>query len=243
MKCLNCGQEVTGKFCASCGQRGDLGRITFRDTIADFLSTLFLIDGPLPQTLKWLITNPGRLYREFLGGRRKTYYKPLPFFVLCTLLYLVIRSLLHYDPLEGSFENASADARPIGAMMKKASYFMVAYINHIMFILALVLGLFHKMFFPKAYNLAEYTAVGFYISGVYILAGTLEMITTVYIYPVPKAVQLGFLVAYTFISILSLHRSYKLWSIIRALLAGVFSLIFYMIFGFGVSVLIVWLMG
>ena len=37
----------------------------------------FSVNAPLLVTLKYLCIHPGKLFREFIAGKRKTYYKPV----------------------------------------------------------------------------------------------------------------------------------------------------------------------
>jgi len=71
--CLNCGTVIHNNYCSRCGQLTDTGRITFKETFANFLRIAFAFEGPLWKTIRLLITNPGKLFREYIGGKRKTY--------------------------------------------------------------------------------------------------------------------------------------------------------------------------
>ena len=99
--CLNCGTEIQENYCSKCGQPTNTTRITFKETINNFLSIAFSFEGPLWLTIRLLITNPGKLYRDYISGKRKIYYKPVAFFILVTVVYLIIRALIDFDPLAG----------------------------------------------------------------------------------------------------------------------------------------------
>ena len=128
IKCLNCGETFISNYCPNCGQPASTGRVTFKDTLSSFLSSAFSLEGPLMFTIKSLTLNPGRVFHEFLAGKRKTYYKPVPFFILMAAVYIIIRSLLNFNPLEGNMPQA-----PEGNIFREASVFMVANINNLMF--------------------------------------------------------------------------------------------------------------
>ena len=85
-RCLNYGSSLTGYYCSNCGQSAGVGRISFRNTLSDFFSASFALEGPLMRTIKLMIVNPGELCLEFLEGRRKRYHKPLAFFILLTTI-------------------------------------------------------------------------------------------------------------------------------------------------------------
>lgn len=45
--CLNCGTELVGNFCHNCGQSAKVDRLAFLETIQDFFSSSFALEGPL----------------------------------------------------------------------------------------------------------------------------------------------------------------------------------------------------
>ena len=105
-RCLNCDTALRGgDFCSQCGQKATTGRINFRETLNDFLESTFSLKAPLMRTIKLLILNPGKLFREYIDGRRKTYYRPVAFFLLFTAIYLIIKALIHFDPLHDEVVN------------------------------------------------------------------------------------------------------------------------------------------
>lgn len=235
--CLNCDAELKGDYCHHCGQSANVKRLTFLETIQDFFSSSFALEGPLLRTLKFLLINPGKLYREYLSGKRKTYYKPVAFFILLTAIYIVVRSLIGYDPFEENRPDAqgSEDRQ----LLVDAGYFMVRNINNIMFFLVLSIGLFQKLFFRR-YNLTEYITVGFYLTGLYIVLGMVVAIlsTISYIKPQINLVILFFLMIF---HSYSLHQNKSFWGIVRYPLASLLSILGYMALGFGFSFLVVYL--
>ena len=67
--CLNCGTVIHKNYCEHCGQPTNTGQITFKETINAFLSIAFAFEGKLWLTIRLLITNPGKLFREYISGR------------------------------------------------------------------------------------------------------------------------------------------------------------------------------
>ena len=238
-KCLNCGEVIAGNYCQNCGQSTGVHRITFKETVDDFFSSTFALEGPLISTIVLMVVNPGRMLREFIEGRRKTYYKPVAFFVLITAIYLIIRSLIEYDPLEGQMMNIDENSPASVQRNKKAAHFMVANINNIMLFLAFSIGISQKLFFRKRYLLAEYVTIGFYITGIYTLVGMMQMLVDTYIIAINRQGILLFLVAYIFYVSYSFHQRKSLGAIIKYLLIGVLSIIMYIVIGYSFSLLVV----
>ena len=185
--CKNCGDAITGAYCASCGQRTSIDRVTFKDTFQDFVDTVFSVNAPLVRTLKALVKHPGKMFREFLGGKRKYYYKPVAFFILCTILYLVIRSLIRFDPFE-SITSVQVQDGSEAQTLKLAREFMLGNIDKMLFIFVFTLAGFSKLFFFRKNTLAEFVVIGFYSAGVYTLLTILNMFVIQY---VSKEIQFG----------------------------------------------------
>ncbi|SNS95332.1 Protein of unknown function [Ekhidna lutea] len=237
--CLNCGSAIAENYCPNCGQSTTIHRITFRETINDFFSSTFALEGPLLLTIKLLILNPGRLFREFIEGKRKTYYKPVAFFVVLTALYLIIRSASGFDPFHNQPQMKGRDVPERAMIFIEAGRFMVAHINHIMFFLVFAIGLSNKLFFYRKYNLAEYITTGFYISGIYILVGIAQILFSVYVFYISPQLNMVFLFAYLFYASFSFHKNTSFMAIVKYLLLSVFAIILYVVFGFSFSLLVV----
>ncbi|MEL6562236.1 MAG: DUF3667 domain-containing protein [Bacteroidota bacterium] len=237
--CLNCGTELIGEFCHNCGQSAKVKRLSLNGAIRDFFSSSLAVEGPFFKTLRGLVINPGKLFREYIAGRRKTYYKPVAFFIMLTAIYIIVRSLINYDSFGGN--PPPTDVPENRKIFSDASFFMVRNINNILFFLVLSIGVIQKLFFRKEYRLIEYISVGFYISGFYILIGLLNAIISTYIIHINPQINLLILLILMIYSFYSLHRRKNLLSIIKYPLAAIFSLIFYVLMGYSFSLLIVFL--
>ncbi len=89
-KCKNCESQLNGKFCASCGQKV----CTEKDkSIGNLLHEGFHFmthfDGKFFNTLKTMYKYPGKLSVDYSEGIRQKYYKPVSFYLLIVLLYLL----------------------------------------------------------------------------------------------------------------------------------------------------------
>ncbi len=69
--CRNCGTSLNGNYCINCGQKASVHKITFRETFRDFIDAVFSVNSPLWYTFKLLIRNPGKLFKEYIDGKRK----------------------------------------------------------------------------------------------------------------------------------------------------------------------------
>jgi len=238
--CNNCQNEVTGPFCTHCGQRKGLAKITFSETFQDFMDMVFSVNAPLMRTFRMLLFSPGKLLREYLSGKRKTYYKPVSFFIITTIVYLIVRALIQYDPMEGMVVvGAPKDFNQ--SLFKSAGDFMVTNINNIMFLFVFTMGLFFKAFFSKRNSLAEFIAISFYLVGIYTIIGTLAAFYLKFVDPKYKMIPMIIFLVYVIYAFTSLFKSRSIFTIFKIIVAYILSFIFYAAFGYAFSFLIVWL--
>lgn len=94
--CKNCGSHLTGKFCQNCGQKVGIHRITFTHFLHDFFHAVTHADKGFLFLVKELIVRPGFVAREYLDGKRKKYFNPLTFFVICSAIWALAVSKSHY---------------------------------------------------------------------------------------------------------------------------------------------------
>src|SRR6266571_5064516 len=85
--CENCSAQLTGRYCAQCGQAAIDYRRSFRHVIADVLDSFLNWDSKFFATIGLLITRPWRLTNEFLSGRRVRYLHPGRLYLLAGILF------------------------------------------------------------------------------------------------------------------------------------------------------------
>ena len=107
--CLNCGTIFEGNFCPRCGQSRDTQRIQFRHIIRNIASGFFNVDQGFTRTLIDLLYRPGYLVRDFLQGKRKSYFKPAQVLFVLAAIYLMIVQLI--DPKALQREKQYAQTR------------------------------------------------------------------------------------------------------------------------------------
>lgn len=88
-KCLNCGAEVSGKFCANCGQENLEIHENFFHLAGHFISDYFHFDSKFFRSLIPLFTRPGFLTKEYWQGRRVHYIHPLRLFFFITIIFMI----------------------------------------------------------------------------------------------------------------------------------------------------------
>lgn len=238
--CKNCNYSVKAKYCENCGQRTSVNKVTFKETIQDFIDMVFSVNAPLMLTLKMLIVNPGKLFREYLEGKRKKYYKPVAFLILATIVFVLIKAMLKYDPMQG-FVSAGVSDEKMMTLLQEAGVYMSKNSNNIVFIFVFTLSISLKLFFFKRYLLSEYVAISFYIIGFYTIITSILIFYLKFVGTQLNMIPLIILMIYILYAITSFFQTFNIWVLIKLIFAYMISLFLYMIFGFGLSFLIVWL--
>lgn len=88
--CKNCNNEFEGKYCNQCGQK----YYTDQDkSLSHLLEEIFHFmthfEGTFLNTLKTVLFGPGKLSADYCSGIRKKYFKPISFYLMIIVLYLI----------------------------------------------------------------------------------------------------------------------------------------------------------
>lgn len=186
--CTNCGNEFDDNYCGHCGVKKNNGRIYFKDQLHDLLYYVFSLDSPISTTFKGLMTNPGKVGHEYILGKRKKYYTPIKYFILCSAIYFVLVNITGIDP----------DAEYTSEIIRK-------YANYYVFLLPPILALFSRLFFFKEQlNYSENLAYCFLITGHFILLNILY-IPVLYFLP-GSSILSNIFILYVIWGIYSFHK-------------------------------------
>ncbi|MEO6253445.1 MAG: DUF3667 domain-containing protein [Ferruginibacter sp.] len=88
--CKNCGNPFTGKFCNNCGEKvyTDKDR-SVSHLLSEGVHFITHFEGSFFKTVAALFTKPGKFSLDYCDGVRKKYFKPLAFFLLLVVIYLL----------------------------------------------------------------------------------------------------------------------------------------------------------
>lgn len=100
-KCLNCGNSITMNFCPNCGQKKEVGKLTWHSLVHEIFHFFSHIEKGFLKTSYQLIIRPGKIINEYLEGKRKKYFKPLSLFFIWFSLRLItfnlVIQLMHFE--------------------------------------------------------------------------------------------------------------------------------------------------
>jgi hypothetical protein len=233
--CKNCDASVDGNYCAACGQRTTIAKITIKETFQEIINMFFSVNAPLMVTLKYAIINPGKLFREFIQGRRKTYYKPVAFFILMTVVYVIVNAILGNDPINDIIKGTTENIESIAFRSGK---FMQNNITNFLFLFVFSFGISMKLFFRKRYSLAEYFSVAFYLTGIYTLLISCLMYFLKEIPVEWRPIPFLIMMLYFLYAMTSFFQSKQLVIFLKGIIAYIFAVVLYILFSFGLSMFI-----
>jgi hypothetical protein len=88
--CKNCGNQFTGNYCNQCGEQlYHEHHKTVGHLLEEALHFLTHFEGSLFKTAKNVFTKPGKFSVDYCNGIRKKYVKPVSFFFILVVLYLL----------------------------------------------------------------------------------------------------------------------------------------------------------
>ena len=91
-QCLNCGTELIGAHCHSCGQKAHLHR-TIGAFMHDLLHGALHFEGKTWRTLPKLLFKPGQLTRRYIEGERARFVSPMALFLFVIFLMFAVFQL------------------------------------------------------------------------------------------------------------------------------------------------------
>jgi len=106
--CPNCGLDQSGNFCAECGQRMSVKRLTVKEAFFDFWSRVYGFDSMFPRTLRDLTLRPGAVARRYINRNRALYYGPVGYFFLMGTLFVLVLGIFNIDIQEFLTQNQEA---------------------------------------------------------------------------------------------------------------------------------------
>jgi Protein of unknown function (DUF3667) len=90
--CLDCGAPLSGRYCATCGQKDQPLKRGLRDLALEFFQHP-LVDSRLWKSLVPLLFRPGVLTVEYLAGRRTRYVRPLKLYLTISVIFFAVLAL------------------------------------------------------------------------------------------------------------------------------------------------------
>jgi DNA-directed RNA polymerase subunit RPC12/RpoP len=112
ISCPNCGHNATKNYCAQCGQETHLHKETFIGLIIHFVGHYFHYDSKFWQTLKTLVTKPGKLTVAYWEKKRMRYIAPISLYIFVSAVFFLcfFATLNTKDPFRDALRLSVTDS-------------------------------------------------------------------------------------------------------------------------------------
>jgi hypothetical protein len=249
--------EEEQKFCPDCGQKTDTARLTFLHFIHELLHAFTHADKGIFHLIKGLSTQPGTVAREYIAGKRKSYFNPYTFFILMAGLF-VLSNIYFKPPAQKIEPNPNVVARiptekgkqNYVAMMhrvSKSTGFMNKHGNVVAMIAVPVISLLTWGFFYKRkFNYVEHLTANM------LFLTFSNLIFTILVFPIQSLFSGADFVHYFTYAALFLQALYLAWCLngflslitllsrLKSVLVSFFVIIFWMFFSMSLMALYIY---
>jgi len=161
VRCKNCENQFTGKFCNHCGQSADTDRINYKFVFVELKKTFIQFNSGFFYTLKGLILNPGKFIKEYIEGKRIKFTKPFAFLIIACGLDILVYHYLNVDIVNGEIE---------GINKSVVNTFVAEHYAQIQILLLPIYAFVSILLFrQRPYNFFEFIIIHCYLAGERIL--------------------------------------------------------------------------
>jgi Protein of unknown function (DUF3667) len=157
--CKNCERPLIAgrRYCADCGQKAAMPRLTLHEIGHETLHALLHVDRSVLSLIRALSLRPGRVALDYVSGRRKRYYGPFAFLIVTVALASAAVAVTEFPAVTSDIPNAVAR-------------FLQHHVNLLFFVQVPIIAAACRVLTPRGpFNYAEYLVLGAYTAGMYIL--------------------------------------------------------------------------
>lgn len=165
-KCINCGAELTGRYCNNCGQER-VRRLEVKTILHDVTHGILHWENSVLKTFKYLALNPGKTVKDYISGRRKSFVKPFSYFIAIQTLFVLVFHKMSEKYFAFLNVNLIGDSEKELIRVSDMQHLVGQYINYLNYFLPVIFAFYFYLFFKKktGINYAESLAVSFYWVG------------------------------------------------------------------------------
>lgn len=250
--CPNCSSPYSEQqdFCAQCGQKLRLPRLTTRMLLREVWNTVTNLERGFFFTLRELWLRPGETMRHYWDGARVNYYPPLRFVFIIVAVSTALMFLSgFYDKvvtdaqqgIYGGFNNEEQDPRVV-EMQAKFQQQIKKYTHVLALLMMPFVAFFTRLFFRKhGRNFAEHlVAVAYFTAAI----TAISIFSYAFLLIFPE--QIGYLIPFSFLITFgfftyAFRRTFQTgwWSALwKSVLSYLLGYIGFMVFGMIVGIVV-----
>lgn len=164
IQCKNCDSTISSKFCPECGQKANVGRLSIGSIVHDILHYFTHADKGLIFIIKEMFLRPGTVIEEYISGKRKKYFNPFTFMLLCSTVSAYLYWKLQYYTSIHTQQKTVQDNSEINKLIIQSSTIMEEYGKIItIFMLPLLAIISYLFYYRKKFNYAEHLTIHTFI--------------------------------------------------------------------------------
>lgn len=184
--CLNCGTLNDSKFCKECGQSMHTHRITMGHILHEISHYFTHADKGLIYIIREMFLRPGTVVEEYIAGKRKKYFNPYTFLLLCSTIsayiYWKIRFYTNIQLQQG--KNNSPEAAEVNKLMMQTTELMERYGKIITLFMLPILAAISLLFYTRRqYNYAEHLTIQTFILAQTSVINVFVTLLSYYVFP------------------------------------------------------------
>jgi hypothetical protein len=179
--CRNCAVALTEghAFCANCGQKVIVDRLSVRESLLDFWFTMV---RPIFVLVRALLVRPGYVSRDYVEGKRKRFLGPYAFLFLIVGLASAVYAFSSLKVVHGkeiAFGATSPSTEALNALaVGAAGDFFQRHVNIVILLNTPLLAAYSRLLFRKyGISFAEHLVLASYTSGMR------SLFTTIFVIP------------------------------------------------------------
>lgn len=249
--CKNCGHLLseTYQFCPDCGQTAHVHKFSFGHLAHELFHAFTHADKGILLLLKGLAINPGKVVSEYVDGKRKKYFSPFTFFLLCVGFFVFMSTWVKPNGEDPTVDPAVLARIPteagkkmyITAMERSKTVYTVTQKHPN--ILAMIALPFNAFFFWIFFGRRGRNYIEFIVAMLF-LGSFANLVFSVAIYPIMSATRVPYPTVYwcTLVGGLFLQAVFVSWGI-KGLVSTKRQVIYWKILPVGVLHNIVWGLG
>lgn len=113
--CANCNHSYEGDYCPVCGQKNDVGRVSWKSVGQELIKIWGMESRSLLSSVLQLLGRPGYLIGDYISGSRQVCYSPVSMlFVMAVIVTIIVQvagvKMVNVDAVETSAYPALAQA-------------------------------------------------------------------------------------------------------------------------------------
>jgi len=124
-KCLNCGNEISDRYCSHCGQENVNPKESTGHLVGHFVSDITHYDSKFLTTIRDLLFRPGFLTTEYLTGRRVRYLNPVRMYIFISFIFFITlfaqkKNEMHASENQSPLQHLNTEKQYLADSLKKS---------------------------------------------------------------------------------------------------------------------------